>query len=355
MIVAERTILMTMNLSRNNTKQNDINWINVVKAVCIILVFLRHSENYYGLSLGQFDGLYLTIYVNAFFFVSGYLLFWKQLSEPKILEKTSEYAVGGGKSLFLSILYRIIIPSIIFSIIEFVPSCLIQGRAIDIGFACYKTIGGGTYWFTSALAVAELTLLILLLTRKKSIWFYAMICFGLCLIGLIIVEMDIFDNGIWAWRQGMIALAFLAMGGLYWKYEKQMAGLMKYWLVALLFISYLMIVLFADNTNPLISTLGIQPLGFITSAIACLLLVWLCRKMPEIGPLTFIGRNSIGFYFMSGALPITFGIIAHKVVAGSHAWLMLLIWLACLAVAYAAVLVINRWLPWLWDLRTLKS
>lgn len=65
-----------MNLSKTNTKVKDINWINVVKALCIIFVFLRHSENYYDLHLGTiFDDLFLTFYVNAFFFVSGYLLF----------------------------------------------------------------------------------------------------------------------------------------------------------------------------------------------------------------------------------------------------------------------------------------
>lgn len=79
-----------------SNKAKSINWINVVKALCIIFVFLRHSENYYGCKLGMVDGLFLTFYVNAFFFVSGYLLFWKQLSEPKILENRAEYVVGMG-------------------------------------------------------------------------------------------------------------------------------------------------------------------------------------------------------------------------------------------------------------------
>ena len=73
----------------------NINWINVVKALCIIFVFLRHCGNYYGAHLGWFDGVYLPFYVNAFFFVSGYLLFWKQLSVPKILETRQEFAIGG--------------------------------------------------------------------------------------------------------------------------------------------------------------------------------------------------------------------------------------------------------------------
>lgn len=253
-------------------------------------------------------------------------------------------------------LYRIIIPSIIFSIIEFVPSCLIQGRGIDMGYALYKTIGGGTYWFTSALVVAELILLLLLYTRKKNIWFYVAVSFAVGIAGLLIVHFDVLHNSIWAWRQGLIAMIFLALGGLYWRYEKQIDKLMKWWFALPLLAAYIVMVITLKGLNdPLISTLNIQPLGFVTSTMACLLLVWLCKKLPEVTPLTFIGQNSIGFYFMSGALPITFSMIAHKLVAGSPVWMMLSIWVACIVVAYVAVIIINRWLPWLWDLRKLSK
>ena len=336
--------------------KKDINWINAVKALCIIFVFLRHSENYYGVNLGWFDGLFLTFYVNAFFFVSGYLLFWKQLSSPKIDESKRVYLTGGGGSLlFQNIVFRIVIPSIIFSAIEFFPSCLIQERGIDLGYALYKTVGGGTYWFTSALVVAELVLLLLLITRKRSIWFYSIISFCFGIIGLVIARTGVLNNGIWAWRQGLIALIFLAMGGLYWRYEKQIDKLKKWWFAVPLFAIYVIIIFFCKNINPLISTLQIQPLGFFTSTIACLLLVWLCKMLPEVPPLTFIGQNSIGFYFMSGALPITFSLLAHKFVAGSFVWMMLIIWVACLVAAYVAVMIINRWLPWLWDLRAIRQ
>ena len=336
----------------------DINWINAVKALCIILVFLRHSENYYGFHLGQIDDLYLTIYVNAFFFVSGYLLFWKQLSEPLIKESNRFYIsrAGGGHRLLNNILFRIIIPSVIFSAIEFFPSCIIQGRSIVINYALFKTIGGGTYWFTSALVVAELFLLLLFCTRKNNLWFYQTMCLVFGLIGLIIVRLEIIESDIWAWKQGLIALIFLAMGGIYWRYEKTIDKLMRWEFALPIIISYVIIVVGAKEYNdPLISTLKIQPLGFITSAMACLLLVWLCKKLPVIGPLTFIGQNSLGFYFMSGALPITFSTIANKFFVTSSWWMMSSIWILSLLVAYVFVIVINHWLPWLWDLRILRK
>ena len=253
-------------------------------------------------------------------------------------------------------IFRIVIPSIIFSALEFFPSCIIQGRNIDVGYALYKTIGGGTYWFTSALVVAELFLLMLFCTRKKNIWFYTAVCLALGVAGLIIVHLGVLKSGIWAWRQGLIALAFLAMGGLYWRYEKLFDKLMKWWFVLPLLAAYVaMVVLLKDYNNPLISTLSIQPLGFVTSAMACLLLVWLSKKLPEISTLTFIGKNSIGFYFMSGALPIVLGMVANKFFVVRSLWIMLAVWAICSVLAYIAVALINRWLPWLWDLRVLKK
>lgn len=334
----------------------DINWINAVKAVSIIGVFFVHCQIHYGCWIGEVNQFVHTFYVNAFFFVSGYLLFWKQLSAPRIDENRKAYILmGGGKMLILNILYRIVIPSIIFSIIEFVPSCIIQGRGIDVGYVLFKTIGGGTYWFTSALVVAELVLLLLFCSRKRNIWFYSVICLALGVTSLMLIRYNLANNNVWMWKHGLIALVFLALGGLYWRYEEQIDKLKKWWFALPLLAMYVSLILFCDNTNPLISTLQIRPLGFLASAIACLLLVWLCKKLPEIKLLSFIGQNSIGFYFMSGALPISLSMLAHKFVAGSPVWMMLAIWVACLVTAYIAVMIINRWLPWLWDLRKLSK
>ena len=297
-----------------------------------------------------------TFYVNAFFFVSGYLLFWKQLSKPKIKEDRVLYIsrVGGGGILLNNVIFRIVIPSIIFSAIEFFPSCIIQGRGIDIRYALYKTIGGGTYWFTSALVIAELILLFLFFTRKKDMRFYVIICFILSLVGLVFVELGSNQSGIWAWNQGLLSLAFLALGGLYWQYESIVDKLMCWWLVLPVLSLYIVLVVFPVRyNNPLISTLGIQPLGFITSGIACLLLVWFSKLLPDIKFFSYIGKNSLGFYFMSGAIPIILSIVAHKLVE-TKVYVELLIWVLSILISYFTVFIINKWLPWLLDIRSLK-
>lgn len=340
--------------SKNSSPDKNINWINASKAICIILVFLRHSEGYYGANLGWFDDLYLTIYVNGFFFVSGYLLFWKQLSEPRVSECKLLYISkkGGGGVLLCNVLFRIVFPSILFSAIEFLPSCLIQNRNINLEYALLKTVGGMTYWFTSALAVAELILLALFCTRKRNIWFYVIVVAIIGSIGLFLARIDLRIIDLWAWKRGLIAIIFLAIGGIYWKYEHQLESLCTGSLLFPVVLVYLVIVLFLRNySNPLVSLRSIQPLGFVTSIIGCLLLVRMCKKLPVRKPLTFIGKNSLGFYFLSGALPITLSKIAHLTLHETCLWLMFVIWIACLMIAFAMVMLLNRFLPWIWDLR----
>lgn len=72
-------------------------WVDSVKAVCIILVFYSHCSIFYGMSIPLMRNVIEPFYVNAFFFVSGYLLLWKQLSSPKIDEtrRTFMKPMGG--------------------------------------------------------------------------------------------------------------------------------------------------------------------------------------------------------------------------------------------------------------------
>ena len=87
------------------SNNKSISWINAIKALSIIAVFFVHCQLYYGCVLQGFNCFIYPWYVNAFFFVSGYLLFWKQLSEPKILENRAEYVVGGVVKCCFSMCY----------------------------------------------------------------------------------------------------------------------------------------------------------------------------------------------------------------------------------------------------------
>lgn len=352
-----------MNSSTTLKRGKSINWINALKAICILFVLFRHTENYYGQDMEWFDGLFLPFYVNAFFFVSGYLLFWKQLSEPKITETSNGYLTGGGRLLASNVLFRIMIPSIIFSAIEFFPKKMIKGEAISSTDLLVETIGGCTYWFTSALVIAELLFLLLLLTRRKNIWFYAIIAFLFSTLGWYLIRIDFsFTNGYvsfpWQYKNGLICMCYMALGGLYWRYESAIRKVMKNWVVVLLAIGYIAgSIAFKQylSTGYMTSMEQINPVGVLWSFLASILLVELCRRLPNNSFITFVGQNSIGFYFMSGALPIVFSIIAHKLIPGTNAWIILLIFCLCVVISYWVMKLFIRWAPWLFDLRLFKN
>ena len=83
--------------NNNDTMSNTkiIGWVNTMKALSIIAVFFIHCQSYFDCVL-PINKWITTWYVNAFFFVSGYLLFWKQLSAPRIDEDRKTYILMGG-------------------------------------------------------------------------------------------------------------------------------------------------------------------------------------------------------------------------------------------------------------------
>lgn len=75
--------------------RKDIVWVNNARAICILLVFLFHTEEYLNIHLPWLDMIYGPFFVNCFFFISGFLLYRKQLSSPTINENKIEYMRGG--------------------------------------------------------------------------------------------------------------------------------------------------------------------------------------------------------------------------------------------------------------------
>lgn len=342
----------------------NINWINAVKGLCIIFVFLSHSASYYGVRLGWAEALFLPFYVNAFFFVSGYLLLWKQLSEPRIAESPRQYLRGSGRLLLENIVCRIMLPSVLFAALEYFPKKVIKGEGIDIASLLGETVGGMTYWFTGALAVAELFFLLLLLTRARSVWFYAVAAIVLTALGCYAAQTGFeFVQGEesfpWRWKHGMVCTAFMAAGGLYWRYEARLAR----WFdigrpsTLLLLVGYAVCSIACFDylyEGYMVAVLQVHAAGVLWGILASVLLIAACRRLPELPLLTFVGQNSIGFYFLSGALPMTFGIVCRRLPVAPNLAILMCIWVATLALAYAVVTLLNRYAPWVWDVRKLK-
>ena len=342
------------------TKKN-ILWINYLKAISIIGVYIVHSQLAYGFWNSSLNNLIHPFYVNAFFFVSGYLIFRKQLAESRINQNRKEWLSGEGKFFLKNILYRLIIPTILFSVIEFFPSHLLRGLSYDTGVFLYKTLGGGTYWFTAALVVAEILIFIMLLTRKKSIWLYFVVGVILYLTGHFIVSkdyslLDAYPAFPWMYKQGLYAVIFLVIGGGYWCIEDMINKCMiKPLLIFLIGVYFVSLFTYSSFFHVLISTLDLNIPGILLGILATVVLIELCKLLPSMRLLNYIGQNTIGFYFMSGALPIVLSMFVHKFIHGNNVWGCIIVFVSSMFIACIAVMIMNHWLPWMFDLRMLRS
>lgn len=338
----------------------NILWINYLKAICIIGVFFVHCNLYYGYDMHGINAFVHPFYVNAFFFVSGYLLFRKQLSEPLIRQKSSDYLLGGGKSLLLNIVYRLMIPSTLFAAIEFIPSYMLRGQAFSIGTLLYKTIGGCTYWFTSALVVAEFLVLLMLISRIRSIWFYFVGCCVVYVLGKSIVcsgfsLFEQYPSLPWQYKHGMYAIIFMALGGAYWKLENHINRMMnKYVVMGMSVLYVILLVVCPNHFKVLVSMLEVNLAGISLSILATVTLIEVCKRLPKSNILNYIGQNTIGFYFMSGALPIVLSMVVHRLMPYSNMLGFSIVLFGSLLIGYVAVYLMNRFAPWLFDLRILK-
>lgn len=75
----------------------EISWINNAKVICLMLVYMYHSSVYSGFETDTLYSFYSPFFTCAFFFISGYLIFWKQLNPQLLSVRSLQWLVGGGQ------------------------------------------------------------------------------------------------------------------------------------------------------------------------------------------------------------------------------------------------------------------
>lgn len=320
-------------------------WIDIVKGICMLCVYLLHSEAYYKGDNFSFGSVILPFYVNAFFFVSGYL-FFSQMN-------------GGGISALIyrkvqSVIFRLVIPTILFSSLIYFPKTLFHADDCGIGHYFFYVWGGISYWFTSALVVAQLMLLLMASFKIKEIWIYAVITAGLFLLGVSANSHITPGNPSayfpWFWKTALVYTFVMTLGGIYHKYEKQVEHFMKYgWVVVLL--AYLGIV----GCGYPIKVIGVggkcNLAGFVAMCCSILLVVMLAKRIGQCKWLEYVGKNSIVFYFFSGVYPAAVGAVAGRMVPASHYGVTIVVAITSVLLGGITTYVINRFAPFMLDLR----
>lgn len=336
--------------SQGINKRTD--WIDYIKAICMIGVYILHSEAYYGTGGVSYGYAISPFYVNAFFFVSGYLFFKKHINNQLSMNPKK------GCQTCINLFHKIIIPTLIFSTIIYIPKMLFHSNDISIGRYFFDVFGGISFWFTSALPVAQIILLLLSLSKVKNLLFYIVITLALSGLGMYLNAQltsktpdDFFP---WFYKTGMAYTFVMVCGGIYHRYEKQINSFMRYgWIiVSIIYIG----IIFLTWESHEIKTMGLSgscnPMGAIAIISGVTTVIAITKRMKNnISLLQFIGKNSIIFYFFSGVIPATCGTTVNQMGFKQNYGMTLLIAAISLGISYGITMIIVKYIPFLTDLR----
>lgn len=337
-----------------STAQNRLHWIDTSKAICIMCVYFAHCV-FFTTNDPVLKKIVAPFYVNTFFFVSGYLLYKKYL-QPALI---NNFSFGTYWSCIKISIYRIAIPSIIFSSIIFIPKTFFHSQSVDYKMFILNTLGGCGFWFTAALAVAQTTIFTLFLTKRRNIFFYLVITAGIFLAIQLLCDFTpkpAHNYFPWYWRTGLIYMFIITLGGLYYVYENKINRFLdKGGIILAIIISTLVYIhLYSGKDIAFIGLSGrCSFLGLSGAISTTLLLIYIVKHCNNYKITDFIGKNSIIFYFLSGAVPTIVSTILKRVVEGNI--LLITTITASIIISYIVTLIINRYIPFLTDIRLLKK
>ena len=335
---------------------NRLWWIDSIKALCMIGVYLCHTEVYYYSADSWSLGYWMKpFYVNAFFFVSGYLFFGKWLKNNVLMKTRGGYLIA-----LQNVFFRLIFPTLIFSTLIYFPKTIFQGVNGQLTHYFFHVWGGISFWFTSALVVAQLILLSLVfLLKKKMIWVYLGVCALLFVLGLILNNLRLSNDAVcffpWFYQTGLEYTFVMAIGGLYKQYEEKIDFFLNpFTLVS--FILYVVILGGAWRYQIELHMLGLggrlNLIGTVVILCGIIVLVGLCKRLAPSQWFSFAGKNSIVLYFFSGVIPAMLGAIAHRLIDDSYLVTLFLTILGIVCGSVAAFIV-KSYLPFMVDLRIL--
>lgn len=334
-------------------KQQREHWIDTLKAICIICVYIAHCEAFYcpGHNIARL--VVAPFYVNAFFFINGYLIIRKYFKENRIVNYSrKEYWKNIEGTIF-----RLVIPTIIFSAIIYLPK---NNFGFDLKNFTAVVLGGVSLWFTSALSVSQFVIYTLLLSRKRNIWIYILATFSIFLLTNAFGDVrskPALEYIPWFWQTGLLYTLLMMLGGAYYVYENKINTLLKKPIIAnIVFASYAILMTLQWNGLEFYC-LGLSGksnfIGYLLTIISILCLVHITKHIKTSRITEFIGRQSIVFYFLSGAVPSVI-LFLIKGLQMEHSSLMLVLYtIFSFSISYFATYLITRYFPFLLDIRNL--
>ena len=242
------------------------------------------------------------------------------------------------------------------------PKSLFHDNSFSLSQYLFDIFGGISYWFTSALVVSQLALAILFyIIKNKSIWVYFLSGIALFFIGTYgnisrtgNTPEDFFP---WFYLTGMEYSFIMILGGIYAYYEVKVDTFINQYRLPFMVIGMSIYITYLFNIEQfrMIGLGGLWNLqGLLCICATTLMLVTLCKRFDSNKIFDFISKNSIIFYFLSGTFPALWATVAHKLFDNTSYFIALGVITLSLLSSFIATICINRYIPFVKDIRILK-
>ena len=305
-----------------------LHWIDTAKAIGMILVYMYHAEVKYGCESELLFNLRSPFYVNVFFFMSGFLLYRCGKSASDIARNA---------------LLRIYLPSVLVASLLFVPKMMANGGALDFRAFLPDAVGGGAFWFTSALIVAELIWCGIVLLGKDFRLAKITAISAIAATVAIIFFRD--ENAIMHFNSGMYSMIFLAAGTLFCHFEDKIqidSGLPV--CILTMIVSSVLIIIFGRQMTIDVGAMDFTLFGMIIALASTIAFVGICKNIPPFKPLCFIGQHTLLFYLLSTAVPQVVSIGIRQTQCSPHLGVAI-VWAASLTIVYFIAILFSRFRP----------
>lgn len=329
-------------------QKDRLNWINTSKAVCMMIVYFYHCECYLGFNKSDIYHFYSPFFTNAFFFITGYLLFRKELTKGILATGTTTVLRDECHRYIANVIFRITIPTLLFAICLFFPKMAIGMKTDFVN----DVLLGGSSWFTTALSVAEIAMLLLLATRQRRVWYYILgaVIFMSIAVGLHTLGMP----NLYYFQSGLSATILIVLGGAYYNYERQLDRILKWYVILPIALIYvLLIIMYKDYAHWSVYGIDFSIIGFVCTIISIWVVVSLAKITTRTNQLIqFLGNNTLPFYLLCGAIPKAVCMCISKINYGPF-YTVSISFIFSLLLAYLAVKLITKYIPYLLDFRLL--
>jgi fucose 4-O-acetylase-like acetyltransferase len=253
----------------------------------------------------------------------------------------------------MKIVKRLVIPYLLFTTLIWLPKAISHGN--DISVMAYITDVGGGYasWFVAALVISKL-----LLIKFKSISSKFNVTIILCIIsficGLLLTKYCKFKFP-WYANYGMISMLYIALGMFCRKYDLIDNKHIDNVSIVVLILLYLILTLssYTYCHYLYIYTISFENFSFIRLSLYILvsifgiaLIIAVCKRLPNnLILLRNIGRDSLIYYFLNGAIITTLTTIFDRYVS-TNIIVAILIFGLTTGMIYILSPIINRYIPW---------